>query len=141
MATLERAIALACEAHAGQVDKAGEAYILHPLRLMLAVQGESARIAAVLHDVVEDSSTTLDDLRAAGFAPEVVAAVAALTKREGEDYLDFVRRASANPIARVVKRADLLDNLNLDRISAPTEKDRARIQRYQAALKVLDAAE
>lgn len=140
MATLERAIALACEAHAGQVDKAGEAYILHPLRLMLAVEGEAARIAAVLHDVVEDSATTLDDLTAAGFAPEVVRAVGALTKREGEDYLDFVRRAAADPIARVVKRADLLDNLNLDRIPSPTEKDRARIQRYQAALELLDAS-
>jgi len=77
MATLERAIAIAAAAHAGQVDKAGQPYILHPLRVMLRVATEHERIAAVLHDVVEDTDVTLHTLAAEGFAPEVIAAVEA----------------------------------------------------------------
>ena len=91
MSTLERAIGIACEAHAGQFDKGGEPYILHPLRLMLRMATEAERITAVLHDVVEDSQFTIEDLIAEGFAREIVNAVAALSKREGEDYIQFVR--------------------------------------------------
>jgi GTP diphosphokinase / guanosine-3',5'-bis(diphosphate) 3'-diphosphatase len=137
MSTLERAIQIACEAHAGQRDKAGEAYILHPLRLMLRMSTESERLAAVLHDVVEDSSFTLADLAAEGFAAEVVQAVDALSRRQEEDYLEFVRRAAAHPIAGPVKRADLEDNLDLTRIASPTDHDRERTDRYQRALDVL----
>jgi (p)ppGpp synthase/HD superfamily hydrolase len=93
MATLERAIAIAAEAHAGQVDKAGQAYILHPLRVMLRMGSAHERMAAVLHDVVEDTPVSLPRLLAEGFAPEVIAAVDALTKRPGESPRTWTCRA------------------------------------------------
>jgi len=137
MSTLERAIAIAAEAHAGMVDKAGAPYILHPLRVMLRVNDDRARIAAVLHDIVEDTDWTIERLRAEGFDEEVLAAIDALTRREGEDYFDFCRRAAQNPIARIVKRADLEDNLDLSRIPNPTPKDLERVERYRRALELL----
>jgi (p)ppGpp synthase/HD superfamily hydrolase len=140
MSTLERAIALAAAAHAGQVDKAGQPYILHPLRLMLAVRTPHERMAAVLHDVVEDTPTTFADLEAEGFPPEVVAAVRALTKTEGEARLDAARRAAADPIARAVKLADVTDNMDLGRIAAPTETDHARLKEYEQVRQLLLAA-
>ena len=134
MASLERAIEIAAEAHRGQLDKAGEPYLLHPIRVMLRVSGEAERIAAVLHDVVEDSpSWTLDRLRGEGFDPAIVRAVDCLTRREGEPYEDLVDRAASDRIARKVKMADLEDNMVLARIADPGERDRERLQRYRRA--------
>lgn len=138
MSTLESAIALAARAHAGQVDKAGAPYILHPLRMMFALRDPVARIVAVLHDVVEDTPVTLDALRAEGFSDEVVDAVDHLTRREGEDYFDFVRRASRHPVAAMVKRADLVDNSDTTRLGQVGDKDAARLERYAKALRILD---
>ena len=131
MSSLERAIAIASQAHAGQVDKAGQPYILHPLRIMLAVEGSQERVAAVLHDVVEDTRVTLEDLRAEGFSSEVLEAVDALTKRDGETRLVAAARAKANRIARTVKIADVSDNMNLKRIASPTQKDFDRLNEYE----------
>ena len=139
MATLERAIEIAVKAHAGQVDKAGQPYVLHPLRMMLAVTTPEARLAAVLHDVVEDTAVTLDELRAEGFPASVLEAVDALTKRENEDYEAFIRRVAPNPIAREVKLADLRDNSDLSRIAEPTERDFARVEKYRRAIGYLEA--
>ncbi len=140
--TLERAIEIAAQVHTGQVDKAGQPYILHPLRLMLAVSSTEARMAAVLHDVVEDSegAVTLETLRAEGFSGDVVAAVEALTKRKDEEneYEAFIRRLAPNPLAREVKLADLRDNADLSRIAAPTERDRERIKKYRRAIAYLE---
>jgi (p)ppGpp synthase/HD superfamily hydrolase len=142
LSTLERAIVVAAEAHAGQKDKAGAPYILHPLRVMLAMEDDEARMAAVLHDVVEDSGVTLDQLREMGFPESVVEAVDALTKRDDErgadNYLDFVVRAGRNDIARTVKLADIADNMDLSRIAAPTGKDLARVNRYRRATTLLE---
>ena len=138
MATLERAIEIAARAHAGQVDKAGAPYILHPLRMMLSVESLEARMAAVLHDVVEDCDVTLEQLRAEGFPASVIEAVEALTKHEGEDYEAFIRRVAPNVLARQVKLADLRDNSDLSRIANPTEKDRLRIEKYQRAIRSLE---
>src|SRR5258708_25482609 len=124
MRTLERAIAIAAEAHSGVLDKGGAPYILHPLRMMLSLSTVEERIVAVLHDVCEDCpGWTLDRLRAEGFSEHIITALDAVTKREGEDYEDFARRAAANPIGRNVKLADLADNCDLSRIAAPTEVD------------------
>lgn len=131
MSTLERAIAIAAQAHAGQTDKAGEHYILHPLRVMLSMDTEPERIVAVLHDVVEDSDITLADLRNEGFSEEAIAAIDALTKREGESKLDAAARAKRNPLALRVKLADNADNQDMVRISNPTEKDFDRIDEYR----------
>lgn len=145
LSTLERAIALAVRAHAGQKDKAGAPYILHPLRVMLAVEGDDARMAAVLHDVVEDSDITIDELRQMGFPEAVVEAVDALTKRDDEkgadSYLDFVARAGRNDIARAVKLADIADNMDLSRIQKPSEKGLERVSRYRKAKRLLERME
>jgi (p)ppGpp synthase/HD superfamily hydrolase len=137
MSTLERAIAIAAEAHAGQVDKAGQPYILHPLRVMLRVERTVERIAAVLHDVVEDSPITLADLAQEGFAPEVVAALEALTKRPGESRLEAAGRAAGDPLARVVKLADNAENMDLSRIERPSAVDHERLREYELVRRVL----
>lgn len=139
MSTLQRAIEIAVEAHRGQVDKAGAPYILHPLRVMLSLPDE-ARIVGVLHDVVEDCEEwTLERLRGEGFSSMVLDAIDSVTKRpdEMDNYFAFVERASRNAIGRDVKIADLRDNMNLERIPAPTDVDHARIERYREALRRL----
>ena len=137
---LERAIEIAVEAHKGQVDKGGSPYILHPLRVMMSVNGESEKIVAVLHDVVEDSVWTFDALLAEGFAVEAIEALKSVTKEsEDEGYDLFIQRAMQNRIGRKVKIADLRDNLDVTRISDMTDKDVKRINKYKKALKLLSA--
>ena len=137
MSTLELAIVIATEAHAGDRDKGGAPYIFHPLRLMLGMTTETEQITAVLHDVVEDSDWTLNQLRAEGFSEEVVRAVDHVTRRSDETYDAFAQRAGDNPVAARVKAADLMDNLDLSRIASPTEKDHARLAKYERALATL----
>jgi (p)ppGpp synthase/HD superfamily hydrolase len=137
MATLERAIAIAAEAHAGQLDKAGQPYILHPLRVMLRMTSVEERIVAVLHDVVEDTEVTLEVPRAEGFLPEIISAVDALTKRQGESRVDAAYRAKQDPIARLVKLADNAENMDLSRIAEPKERDFARLEEYKIVRSVL----
>lgn len=138
MSTLERAIAIAAEAHAGQVDKAGEPYILHPLRVMMRLETVEDRIVGVLHDVVEDNPTwPLAALRAEGFSDAILQAIDAVTRREDEDYETFVRRAGGNEIGRRVKLADLADNLELARIKTPGPMDHERMERYRKARDIL----
>ena len=140
MITLERAIALASQAHEGQVDKAGAPYILHPLRVMLAQRTDAARIVAVFHDVCEDcAGWTFERLPGEGFTPELIEALRSVTKVDGEDYMDFVRRAAANPVGRTVKMADLRDNLDIRRIAKLADKDLERINRYKAAVQWLES--
>jgi (p)ppGpp synthase/HD superfamily hydrolase len=136
---LEKAIQCAVKAHAGQKDKAGAPYILHPLRIMMKMDSQAGMIAAMLHDVVEDSSVTLSDLRAEGFSEEVIAAVDHLTRREGEAYEIFINRLRHNPLAVKVKLADLEDNMDIRRIENVTGRDIERIQKYQAAREKLSA--
>lgn len=137
MSDLDKALEIACKAHIGQIDKAGHPYILHPLRLMLRCETEKERIAALLHDVVEDSDYTLDDLRAAGFGEEIVEAVDCLSRRQDESYDEFIARAAANSLAKRVKIKDIQDNLDLTRIAVLSENDLKRIARYHKALAFL----
>jgi (p)ppGpp synthase/HD superfamily hydrolase len=134
---LDQAISLAVDAHRGQFDEAGAPYILHPLRVMLTQSDDTRRIAAVLHDVVEDCGVTAEDLRAR-FGAAVADAVMALTRRD-EDYDAFIARCMRHPVARDVKRADIMDNLDLSRLSEVTERDEARAAKYRRALAQLDA--
>jgi (p)ppGpp synthase/HD superfamily hydrolase len=143
MSDLEHAISLAAKTHSGQVDKAGEPYILHPLRVMFRLSSDDERIVAVLHDVVEDSELSLEDLRDNGFSEEVVRAIEAVTKlpeEEGSDvgYQAFVERAGNNPIACKVKIADLQDNLEVTRLSSFSDKDARRVARYLKSLRYLE---
>lgn len=131
-ARLNNAIALAARLHAGQTDKAGQPYILHPLRVMMNLYNEDMRIAAVLHDTVEDCGLTIDEVRY-DFGDEVADAVEALTRRKGENYAAFIERCGRNRIARLVKVADLQDNMNLSRLANVTEEDLKRQVKYLRA--------
>ena len=140
MATLEKALEIAARAHAGQRDKEGLPYILHPLRVMHRVTGESAQIVAILHDVVEDTSVTIADLRSAGFSPDIVAAIECVTHSKEEPYAEYVIRCRANPLARQVKVADLEDNSLLSRAMLRRDRevtDLARFRRYTMSYKFL----
>lgn len=134
---LDKAIAIACKAHKGQVDKAGQPYILHPLRLMLNFDNEDQRIIAVLHDVVEDSDVSLNNLKAEGFSEEILEAINCLSKKPGENYQDFILRISKNDLASAVKIEDINDNLDVTRIDKLSSEDLVRIEKYHRALKFL----
>lgn len=140
MPKLDDAILLAAQVHHGQTDRAGAPYILHPLRVMFRMETEAQRTAAVLHDVVEDSATTLDDLRRMGYSEQIVQAVDCLSRREGEDYMDLIRRAGSDPVARRVKLADLEDNMDIRRYAALDDKSIERLKRYHRAWMYLQAA-
>lgn len=133
MATLERAIEIAASAHAGQLDRSGAPYILHPIRLMMRVESMEARITAVLHDVVEDTPWTFEALRAEGFSDAVLSALDCVTRRDSETYEQFVERSLVNAVARQVKLADLEDNMNLLRLGEVRPKDLERLERYHRA--------
>lgn len=133
MPTIEDAVILATEAHRGQVDRAGVPYILHPLRLMCRVETDTERMIAVLHDVIEDTEYTLDNLSEMGYSEEIVEAVDCLSRRDDETYEQFIQRIKPNPLARRVKLADLLDNMDIRRAGLLQEKDLERLQRYQNA--------
>jgi (p)ppGpp synthase/HD superfamily hydrolase len=139
MFTLADAVALATSAHDGQVDKSGRPYIGHPLRVMASVEGEHAQMAAVLHDVIEDTTVTAEDLTARGCPSDVVDAVVALSHLPGEPQEDYLRRVAANPLALLVKRADIADNLSPARMARLDEATRARLEiKYATALRLLD---
>jgi len=134
MPTLERAIAIAAEAHEGQTDKAGAPYILHVLRVVVASPAGDAKIAAALHDLVEDTDWTLDDLRERGFSWIVIDAVEALTRRADEVYSDYIERVAKNDLARKVKLADLRDNMDLNRFSDQSQINWSLQERYAKAV-------
>ncbi len=146
--SLRDAVELATRAHAGQLDKIGDDYIGHPLRVMDAVGAAAeraavdpyhARLAAVLHDVVEDTDVTLADLAALGYPPEVVAAVDALTHRDGEPVPDYLTRVAGNDLAVVVKRADMADNSNPARLARlPRDQADRYTRRYADRVRLLD---
>jgi len=139
MGTLERAIAIATQAHAGQLDKGGAPYVLHPLRVMQKQTSEEARIVAVLHDVLERGpGWTPARLAQEGFAAPVLAALAAVCRREGEDEVQATLRAAADPLALSVKLAELADNCDLSRIAAPSDDDRARAQKCRDAIDLIE---
>lgn len=134
---LETAIIIATKAHAGQLDKGGQPYILHPLAVMMRVEKMEEKIVALLHDVIEDSDVTMDELRMHGFSNEILAAVDTLTHKPEQSYEQYIDHISQNRLATTVKLADLTENMNLSRIPSPTEKDYQRLQRYQKAFQLL----
>jgi (p)ppGpp synthase/HD superfamily hydrolase len=134
---IETSLQIALRAYAGNVDKAGREYILHPLRVMAKMKTELEMSAALLHDVLEDSDIPAEELLAEGIPAEVVEAVQHLTKMEEEEYMDFVARAGKNKIAAAVKLADIEDNIDVLRLSSLGEEDLARIRKYHAAWHLL----
>lgn len=140
MNDLERAIELAVTAHTGETDKAGATYIRHPIRVMQQMDTEEERVAAVLHDVVEDASYTLDDIEDE-FGATIRDAVDALTKRDDESYQEFAARAAANDIARTVKIADIEDNMDLTRLSELDDELLEKQTEYHEAWQRLQVVE
>ena len=137
MNILDAAVALACRVHAGQVDKSGKPYILHPLRLMLKFDDLDEQVVSVLHDVVEDGDVTLDELGALGISERAMKAIDCLSKRPGEPYEDFIARIHPDELARKVKIEDIKDNLDLTRLGTLQEKDLERVAKYHKALRYL----
>lgn len=138
MGTLERAIEIATEAHRGQLDKAGEDYISHPLRVMTMGRSIDEKIVGVLHDVVEDSGWTFEMLAEEGFSTEVIEALRCLTKHsEKEPYDKFIARIKKNPLAVAVKLNDLTDNMDIRRLPYLSDKDVKRLKKYLKAYKIL----
>lgn len=140
MATLEKAVEIAARAHAGVKDKRGEPYLLHPLRVMLGVEDGDAQMVGVLHDVIEDTHVTLDDIRSEGFSESVLHALGLVTHRKDSSYADYVIACKGNPIARQVKLSDLRDNMSLTRILLRQEKfeaDSKRLHRYVLSYRFL----
>lgn len=137
MNLIDTALNIALRAHTGVVDKAGQPYVLHPIRIMLKMTTDLEKATALLHDVLEDSDFTADDLLAEGIPEPVVTAVLALTRQTDESYKEFVLRAKQHPIARKVKIADIEDNLNVLRIKELTSRDLARIAKYHKAWQTL----
>ncbi|MDR3566778.1 MAG: hypothetical protein P4L43_01995 [Syntrophobacteraceae bacterium] len=137
---LEKAIEIAISAHKGQVDKAGQPYVLHPLRVMRQMDADVEQIVAVLHDVVEDAPKdwTFKRLEDAGFGGDILAALRLLTKSDPHElYMDYIKRIRENSIARKVKLADLQDNMDLRRLSKVTDRDLARVRKYARAYNLL----
>lgn len=124
---------IALRAYAGRKDKAGQTYILHPLRLMNRMESDVERAVALLHDVIEDSDITDEELLNEGIPKTVVDAVKCLTKREEENYDDFIARVSANDLATKIKIVDIEDNINVLRLKRLTKKDLARVVKYHSA--------
>jgi (p)ppGpp synthase/HD superfamily hydrolase len=131
---LDKAIVIATNGHAGQFDKGGRPYILHPLAVMhiLNSNDEELSVAAVLHDLIEDTKVTYAELRAAGISERVITIVKALTKVPGETYEEYKERVMSNPDAMKVKLADLTHNSDIRRLKGVTEKDIARMAKYHA---------
>lgn len=135
---VEIAKSIAEKAHAGQFDKAGKPYIEHPAHVAAQVQGDGAKAVAWLHDVVEDTETTFDDLLAAGISPQVVGVLRLLTHDKNVPYLDYVRALKCNQLARAVKLADLRHNSDLSRLPKVTSADEERLAKYQKAIRILE---
>ena len=134
---LEKAIAIAVNAHQGQKDRYNSPYILHPLRVMARLDSATEKIVGILHDVVEDTDWTFDQLSREGFPATILSALECVTKKEGEEYEAFVKRSARDPVARRVKLADLEDNMDLRRMPQATDQDLPRLQKYVKAWRFL----
>lgn len=138
MSTIEIAIALAAKKHAGQTDKGKHPYIFHPLRIMLKMKTKEQQIVAVLHDILEDTNTTVVDLISLGFNSDIIDAILALTKKKNESRIEAAYRAVKNPLARIVKLADVTDNMDLSRITQPSTRDLLRLEEYRNVYQILN---
>ncbi len=133
----KKALNLCFEAHKNQVDKSGMPYVFHPFHVAEQMTDEATTIVALLHDVVEDTDYTLEDLAAEGFGKDILEAVALMTHEDDVPYLDYVAKLKDNPIARAVKLADLAHNSDLSRIGEVDEETRERLEKYKKAMALL----
>ena len=134
----EKAMQIAIKVHDGQVDKGGNDYINHPIRVSENCSLDEEKIVALLHDTIEDGDITADYLIMQGFPHDIVDAVLSVSRNKDEGYFDFILRCKANPIGRRVKIADLKDNMDITRLNELTEKDINRLKKYHKAYKILN---
>ncbi len=134
----EKAMQIAIKVHNGQVDKGGNDYINHPIRVSENCSLDEDKIVALLHDTIEDGDITAEYLIMQGFPHDIVDAVLSVSRNKDEGYFDFILRCKANPIGRRVKIADLKDNMDITRLNELTEKDINRLKKYHKAYKMLN---
>lgn len=135
----KKAMKLCFDAHQHQVDKSGMPYVFHPMIVAERMTSELTTVVALLHDVVEDTDYTLEDLRAMGYPEEVISALSLLTHALSVPYMDYVKEIAKNQIAREVKLGDLRHNSDIARLSKVTEKDLARVEKYRKAIEYLES--
>ena len=133
----KKALCLCFTAHRDQVDKSGLPYVFHPFHLAEQMPDEDTTVTALLHDVIEDTDYTLQDLQDMGFSSAVLEALALLTHEDAVPYFDYVAALKTNPIARTVKLADLRHNSDLTRLDVIDDSARRRAEKYQAAIALL----
>ena len=136
---IKKALEIAFDAHKDQVDKAGLPYIYHPFYLATQMETEDSIIVALLHDVVEDSPYTFEDLENHGFSTTIIATLRLLTHEDSEDYITYIHRVKENELARIVKLADLKHNSDESRLSHIDDKVRERLNRYAESIKILES--
>ena len=135
----KKALNLCFEAHKEQRDKSGMPYVFHPFHLAVQMETEETTIVALLHDLVEDTNYTIEDLTNMGFGKNITEAIALMTHTDDVDYMDYVRAIKENPIAKAVKLADLQHNSDLTRLDVVDEKALQRREKYQKAIALLEA--
>lgn len=137
----KKAMRIAYDAHHGQLDKSGLPYILHPVHLAEQMDDEASTCVALLHDVIEDTSISIFDLRNAGFSDGILDALLLLTHQDGSPYMSYIRAIATNSIATKVKIADLKHNMDISRLdkSSIDEKTLKRVEKYQKALSLLES--
>ena len=130
MNQVEMALQLAAKAHKGQYDKAGKDYIEHPKAVAAMLESQEEKTVAYLHDVIEDTYVTLEDLKKMGFSDKVISAIDAITKRDNEDYEEYIKRVSANDLAKKVKLCDMYHNSGITRYDNPSLEEEKRCAKY-----------
>lgn len=136
----KRALKLSFEAHREQIDKSDMPYVFHPFHLAEQMTDEDTTVVALLHDVVEDTDYTLEDLRQMGFSEKVLEAIALMTHAPDVPYMEYVARLKVNPIARAVKLADLRHNSDMSRFDVITPYDLVRAEKYRKAIELLESS-
>lgn len=133
----KRAMKIAFDAHKNQVDKNGMPYIYHPIHLAEQMNDEATTCVSLLHDVIEDADITIESLIEEGFNDEIIVAIALMTHDETVTYMDYVKMIKYNPIAKIVKLADLKHNSDLSRLDNVDEKAIKRVAKYKKAIEIL----
>ena len=138
-AQTKKALKVCFDMHKDQTDKSGLPYVFHPFHLAEQMKDEATTVVALLHDVVEDTEITIDDLQKMGFSQEVLEAIALMTHNDEVPYMEYVARIKTNPIARAVKLADLKHNSDMTRLESITPYDKERASKYKRAIRLLKA--
>ena len=135
------ALKLCFEVHKDQTDKSGLPYVFHPFHLAEQMPDEKTTVVALLHDVIEDTDYTLDDLKNMGFLDDILSAIALMTHDDGVPYMEYIALIKKNPIAKMVKLADLRHNSNMSRLDKVTAHDRERTEKYKKAIEFLESSD